>query len=258
LGVGLEILGLLAASAGASYGWWKLQRRRERRLLDGPRDPDLEVVLGVAQHEATSRGHAYLWPLHLLHGLAQDEQFVAAIARLDGDAAKLESYVQDELDKRKELQEQPLAIDGAHVVGVVFMLARAHGRPATVTDLWSRLVRTEIASAASAAAGVDSTALLFVLVHGMPEPSTELPDRTDVHVVLRNDDYTTRDFVVSILHDVFDLSTAEATMRMLETHNQGRTVVGRFKLPVARDKIATVRRRAREEGFPLWIGVEDC
>jgi ATP-dependent Clp protease adaptor protein ClpS len=256
--VALEILGLLAASAGASYGWWKLQQHRERRVFDIPRDPDLEVVLGVAQHEASSRGHMYLWPLHLLHGLAQDESFVAAIGRLDGDAAKLESYVGDELDKRAEPHDEDQMHDGAQVVGYTLAGARAHGRPATCVDLWARVARTDAGKAAAAAAKVEPTALLFVLAHGMPQPSTDMPDRTDVHVVVRNDDYTTREFVVEILRDVFDVPEADATTRMMQTHNEGRALVGRFKLAVARDKIAIARRKASEQGFPLWIGVEDC
>jgi ATP-dependent Clp protease adaptor protein ClpS len=256
--VALEILGLLAASAGASYGWWRLQQRRERRLFDVPRDEDLEVVLSVAQHEAGTRRHAYLWPLHLLHGLAQDETFVAAIAKLDGDATKLENYVQDELDKRTDSHDEEASHEGARVVGYAFSASRAQGRPATCTDLWSRLSRTDEAKAAAGAAGIDPVALLFVLVHGMREPSTELADRTDVHVVLRNDNHTTQEFVVAVLEEVFDLEDTESHTKMMQTHQQGRTVVGRYKLAVARDKVATARRRAREAGFPLWIGVEDC
>jgi len=256
--VGIEIIGLLAASAGASYGWWKLQRRRERKLLDVPKDPDLQVVLGVAEHEARSRGHRYLWPLHLLYGLAQDETFAGAIARIGGDVTKLESHVQDELDKRKEAHDERAAYEGAHTMGVMAMLARSHGRSATVTDLWARLARFDSCRAAAAAAGVDATAVLFVLIHGMPEPSTDLPDRTDVHVVLRNDDYTTQQFVTAILRDVFELGEADATAKMWQTHKEGRAIVGRYKLAAARDKIDAVRRRARTEEFPLWIGVEDC
>jgi ATP-dependent Clp protease adaptor protein ClpS len=256
--VAIEILGLLAASAGASYGWWRLQQRRERRLFDVPRDPDLEVVLSVAQHEASSRHHAYLWPLHLLHGMAQDEAFVAAIAKLEGDATKFENYVQDELDKHTEPHEEEASHEGARVVGYAFGASRAQGRPATCIDLWSRLSRTEVARAATAAAGVDAVALLFLLVHGMVEPSTDLLDRTDVHVVLRNDNHTTQEFVVAVLREVFDLDEALSHTKMMETHQQGRTVVGRYKLALARDKVATARRRAREAGFPLWIGVEDC
>lgn len=253
----LELLGLLAASAGASYGWWRLQRRRERKLLDIPRDPDLEVVIGVAQHEATTRQHGYLWPLHLLHGLVQDESFAAAIRRLDGDPDRFEDHVQAALDKQPVHDDEAMH-EGARVLGYTLLAARAHGRPATCIDLWARIARTDAARAAAAAANVDPTALLFVLAHGMPEPSTELAERTDVHVVLRNDDYTTREFVTAILRDVFELPEDEAEARTQQTHEQGRAIVGRFKLAVARDKIATVRRRAHDDGFPLWIGVEDC
>jgi ATP-dependent Clp protease adaptor protein ClpS len=256
--VAIEILGLLAASAGASYGWWRLQQRRERRLFDVPRDEDLEVVLSVAQHEAGSRHHAYLWPLHLLHGIAQDETFVAAIAKLEGDATKFENHVQDELDKHSEPHDEAASHEGARVVGYAFASSRSQGRPATCTDLWSRLSRTAEAKAACAAAGVDAVAVLFVLVHGMLEPTTDLPDRTDVHVVLRNDNHTTQELVVAVLSDVFGLDETESHAKMMQTHQQGRTVVGRYKLAAARDKVASARRRARDEGFPLWIGVEDC
>jgi ATP-dependent Clp protease adaptor protein ClpS len=256
--VGLEIIGLIAAGAASSYGWWKLQQRRERKLLDIPRDADLEVVLGVAQHEATARGHAYLWPLHLLYGLAQDESFVAAITRLEGDAARFEAFVHDELDKHGAALDETAMHEGAHVLGYTLGSARAHGRAATTVDLWARLARTDIAKAAALAAKVDATALLFLLAHGTVEPAAELAGRTDVHVVLRNDDYTTRDFVVEILRDVFELGDDDATARMEQTHGQGRAIVGRYKLALARDRVEAVRRRAREQGFPLWIGVEDC
>ncbi len=256
--MGLEILGLLAASAGASYGWWRLQQRREQKLFDVPRDPDLEVVLGVAQHEAMQRRHEYLWPLHLLYGLAQDETFVAAITKLGGDAEKLEGYVQDELDKRTEPYDEKASHEGAHVVGYAFASSRGHGRPATVTDLWSRLSRTETAKAAAAAAGVDAVDVLFVLAHGMREPTTDLPDRVDVHVLLRNDDHTTQEFVVFVLREVFGLDDETAKTKMMETHLHGATIVGRYKLAVAKDKVAAARRRARDAGFPLWVGVEDC
>lgn len=256
--MGIEILGLIAASAGASYGWWRLQRRREHRVFDIPRDPDLEVVLGVAQHEAQTRGHDYLWPLHLLHGLAQDEAFVAAIGKLEGDATQFETYVQDELDKRKEPYDELAMNEGARVVGYTFAAARSLGRPATCTDLWARVARTETGKAAAAAAKVEPTALLFLLAHGMREPSVDLPDRTDVHVVLRNDDHTTHEFVLAVLREVFELDAETAAARTMQTHNEGRAIIGRYKLAVAKDKVSRVRRRARDEGFPLWIGVEDC
>ena len=75
---------------------------------------------------------------------------------------------------------------------------------------------------------------------------------------MRNDDYTTRDFVVSVLREVFDLSDAEAEPRMMQVHNEGRGIVGRFKSPLAAMKIerfasAPASRCSRSGSAP-----EDC
>ena len=77
-----------------------------------------------------------------------------------------------------------------------------------------------------------------------------------MHVVLRNDDYTTQQFVCHVLEEVFQLSADEANTRMMQTHTDGRAVVGRYRPDDARTKIETVRARARTSGFPLWIGIE--
>jgi ATP-dependent Clp protease adaptor protein ClpS len=78
----------------------------------------------------------------------------------------------------------------------------------------------------------------------------------DVRVVLRNDDYTTREFVCEILRQVFTFNEADAETRMMQTHNEGRAVVGRFSAAEARVKIREVRERAKRHGFPLWIAIE--
>ena len=105
------------------------------------------------------------------------------------------------------------------------------------------------------AAGVSSVAVLFLLFHG-EEPEIAEGLAGDVHVVLRNDHYTTREFVCDVLDRVFELPPAEATARMQTTHEQGRAVVGRYTVREAREKIQETRRLARSRGFPLWIGVE--
>jgi ATP-dependent Clp protease adapter protein ClpS len=43
---------------------------------------------------------------------------------------------------------------------------------------------------------------------------------------------------------------------MMQTHTEGRAVIGRFRPDDARAKIEDVRARARASGFPLWIGHE--
>lgn len=76
-------------------------------------------------------------------------------------------------------------------------------------------------------------------------------------VLLLNDDYTTMDFVVSILETVFRKSPAEAVQIMLAIHNRGSGVCGVFTKEIAEMKISQVHDRARREGFPLKCGMQE-
>jgi ATP-dependent Clp protease adapter protein ClpS len=253
--VSIEILGLLVASAGASYGWWQLQRKRYmrdgRKVLEAGFDGDAQVVFSVAGHAMTSRGHPELWPVHLLYGLLQDESFTSAIKQLDGDPDAIESSVLSALDETKP--DPASAAQAIAVLNRAYGIAQATGRTVSIIDLWSHLSRMDIASLVA----VDPYELLFLLVHGMRPASLDMVGRTDVAVVLRNDNHTTFELVTGILQNVFELSGTEAQSRALETHTEGRTIIGRYKLPIARDKVIAARARARDGGYPLWIGLED-
>jgi ATP-dependent Clp protease adaptor protein ClpS len=76
-------------------------------------------------------------------------------------------------------------------------------------------------------------------------------------VVLHNDDYTTMDFVVHVLENVFAKAPAEAHRIMMQVHLDGRGVCGAYTYEVAETKVATVHELAREEGFPLRASVEE-
>ena len=76
-------------------------------------------------------------------------------------------------------------------------------------------------------------------------------------VVMLNDDYTTQDFVVSVLKDVFDKNTSEATNIMLEIHNNGRGICGIYTYDIAQTKANIAIQKSRQAGFPLRIIVEE-
>jgi ATP-dependent Clp protease adaptor protein ClpS len=75
-------------------------------------------------------------------------------------------------------------------------------------------------------------------------------------VILLNDDYTTMEFVVLILEQVFLKSPAEAFRVMMHVHTQGKGLCGLYPFDIAETKIATVHEMAKEHGFPLRADME--
>ena len=83
----------------------------------------------------------------------------------------------------------------------------------------------------------------------LPEPPPEC------RVILFNDDFTTKDFVISVLVSIFNKSEYEAQAVMQAAHTNGNAVIGvyTYDIAVTRANAATVR--ARKYGFPLKIEV---
>ena len=88
------------------------------------------------------------------------------------------------------------------------------------------------------------------------EQSHEAKEPPMYRVLLHNDDYTTMDFVVRILEEIFHKSPAEATSIMLHVHNRGVGVCGIYPAEIAETKVDMVHKRAREAGFPLLATME--
>ena len=75
-------------------------------------------------------------------------------------------------------------------------------------------------------------------------------------VLLLNDDYTTMEFVVEILIQVFSKPVEEATLIMLNVHRIGVGLCGVYTYEVAETKVDTVNALAKERGFPLKCNME--
>ena len=75
-------------------------------------------------------------------------------------------------------------------------------------------------------------------------------------VLLHNDDYTTKAFVVDILTAIFNKSIEEATRLMWQVHRHGVGVCGIYPYEMAETKTNIVATAARENGFPLKTTME--
>ena len=86
------------------------------------------------------------------------------------------------------------------------------------------------------------------------QPKTERPKL--YKVILVNDDFTPREFVVTVLKGEFKLSEDQAHRVMITAHTRGVCVVAVFTREVAEDKAQRATDMARKEGFPLMFATE--
>ena len=78
------------------------------------------------------------------------------------------------------------------------------------------------------------------------------------NVVLLNDDYTTMEFVLQILEELFQKSPAEAFRIMMHVHRNGRGLAGVYPWEVAETKADQVAVLASEAGYPLRATIEEA
>ena len=86
----------------------------------------------------------------------------------------------------------------------------------------------------------------------------KLKEPRDFMVILLNDNYTTREFVVEILKLIFHKSTEEATKIMLNVHNKGQGIVGIYTWDIANTKADQVHAIAKQYDYPLKCVVEEA
>lgn len=75
-------------------------------------------------------------------------------------------------------------------------------------------------------------------------------------VILVNDDFTPRDFVVRVLKAEFRMTEDQAHRVMITAHTKGACVVAVFTREIAEAKATRAVEMARKEGFPLLFTTE--
>lgn len=86
------------------------------------------------------------------------------------------------------------------------------------------------------------------------KPATKKPRM--FRVVLHNDDYSTMEFVVWVLGQVFRVADSAATHLMLTIHKKGKGVAGVYTRDIAETKANEVMELAQEHGMPLLCTTE--
>jgi ATP-dependent Clp protease adaptor protein ClpS len=83
------------------------------------------------------------------------------------------------------------------------------------------------------------------------------PERPRLHkVILLNDDYTPREFVVLVLKAEFRMSEDQAHRVMMTAHRRGSCVIAVFPKEVAEARATSATDAARKNGYPLLFTTE--
>ncbi len=82
-------------------------------------------------------------------------------------------------------------------------------------------------------------------------------ERPRLHkVILINDDYTPREFVVAVLKAEFRMNEDQAYRVMITAHRRGVCVVAVFTKDVAESKATRATEAGRSQGYPLLFTTE--
>lgn len=88
----------------------------------------------------------------------------------------------------------------------------------------------------------------------LPELQTERPR---LHkVLLVNDDFTPRNFVIRVLQAEFRMPESRALNVMMTAHQRGVCVVAVFTKDIAEEKATTATDAGRKQGYPLLFTTE--
>lgn len=88
------------------------------------------------------------------------------------------------------------------------------------------------------------------------EQTLEVKEPQLYKVLLHNDDYTTMEFVISILETIFHKSPDDAAQIMLNVHNEGVGIAGVYTKEICETKISVVHQLAKKNEFPLRCSME--
>ncbi|MBN8935029.1 MAG: ATP-dependent Clp protease adapter ClpS [Rhizobiales bacterium] len=92
------------------------------------------------------------------------------------------------------------------------------------------------------------------------KPQTKTVQKTErpplYKVILLNDDYTPREFVVLVLRAVFRMNESHAYQVMMTAHQRGACVIAVYARDVAETKAKEATELGKSKGYPLFFTTE--
>jgi ATP-dependent Clp protease adapter protein ClpS len=256
--------------------------------------PDVQRLLHSATAEARRRGNPVLTLEHAVYALAGDPAGAALLSACGAKLGPLRADLARHLEElpttgRADL-EQAVELQTALQHAATHTLAMKREQ-ITTGDLLAAVLldRTTHAVSALTLQGVTRLSVVTYLSHEAPQrtampglPAARLLGRgwrwpwlrralasigravswparrgaARYEVLLHNDDYTARDFVVQLLVTLFWRSQEEAAALMREVHVHGIGSVGWYSLREARQLVERAQALARGQDYPLRLSIQ--
>jgi ATP-dependent Clp protease adaptor protein ClpS len=100
----------------------------------------------------------------------------------------------------------------------------------------------------------------FAMTKTLVKPRTKVKTKTQrpplYKVILLNDDYTPREFVVQVLKAVFRMNADQAYRVMMTAHKRGACVIAVYTRDVAETKAKEATELGKSKGYPLFFSTE--
>jgi ATP-dependent Clp protease adaptor protein ClpS len=126
--------------------------------------------------------------------------------------------------------------------------ARRHAGIGLQVDLCSAASATELGAQGS------------LMAKTLEKPRTKVRPKTQrpplYKVILLNDDYTPREFVVQVLKAVFRMNEDQAYRVMMTAHRRGACVIAVYTRDVAETKAKEATELGKSKGYPLFFTTE--
>jgi ATP-dependent Clp protease adaptor protein ClpS len=98
------------------------------------------------------------------------------------------------------------------------------------------------------------------MTNTVEKPRTKVKTKTQrpplYKVILLNDDYTPREFVVMVLKAVFRMNEEQAYSVMMTAHRRGACVIAVYARDVAETKAKEATELGKSKGYPLFFTTE--
>ena len=108
----------------------------------------------------------------------------------------------------------------------------------------------------NAAAGMASAMTEKTLVKPRPKTAAKTQRPPLWKVILLNDDFTPREFVVEVLKAVFRMNESQAYRVMMTAHQKGACVIAVYTKDVADTKAKEATEMGKSQGYPLYFTTE--